>query len=117
MAIFSSDVEPRADIDIVLKRGDKVIGISQGATASELLQSDEGLPAGEYTLLVVALGLKAERATVYVHTWLFPSSDIAGSGAMQVSPSSVVTRPDDESCCPVILSFSNLDFTSTLPGR
>lgn len=119
VAIFSADVEAAADIDLIVKRGDTVIGVSEFVTASELLIAESGLAAGEYTIVVPAFNLEeAESATVYVHTWMFPSSaPQEGAAAMQVSPSSVLARPGDPSCCPITLSFSNLDFTSTIPGR
>jgi hypothetical protein len=108
-------------IGLVLKQGDRVLGKSEQPFQSNMLEVPKGLPAGEYTILVPVqlfiFGPGTWTGSVYVHTWLFPSTAAAGSGTMQVSPSSVPARPDDFSCCPITLRFSNLDFISTMPKR
>lgn len=120
VAIFSSDVEAGANVDLILMQGDTVLGSSATeGSSSEFLEAEAGLPAGQYTLLVPAISLQAASATVYVHTWMFPSSSGgAGSGSLVVSPPSVQARPGDRTCCPITLSFSGLDFVGgELPKR
>lgn len=120
VAIFSSDVAAGLDIDLYVYQGNKQLGASISLSSSEFLEWPAGLREGNYTIYADVYKGDTTNITVYVHTWFFPSggpSTAPGPGTMQVSPTSVLARPDDDSCCPITLQFSNLDLTSTMPKR